>query len=207
MKIFCVGFQKTGTTSLGAALEILGYRTCGYHPFRDLSKHTDAERLPELIKERALDLLADHDAFKDTPWPLLYRECDVEYPGSKFIHVVRDEERWIESVVKDFGSHTNAIHAWIYGADAAAPQGREAVYLARYRRHNLEVCDYFKDRPNDFISLNMSEGEVNWENICNFLGHEVVDQAWPKLNKRASKRRRVFTERWKNRLLHLFKKS
>ncbi len=29
MKIFCIGFQKTGTTSLGRALELLGYRVCG----------------------------------------------------------------------------------------------------------------------------------------------------------------------------------
>lgn len=28
-KIFCIGFHKTGTKSLGTALDILGYRVCG----------------------------------------------------------------------------------------------------------------------------------------------------------------------------------
>jgi len=29
-KIFGIGFHKTGTHSLGAALEILEYKTCGF---------------------------------------------------------------------------------------------------------------------------------------------------------------------------------
>ena len=28
-KVFCIGFHKTGTSSLGAALKILGYKVCG----------------------------------------------------------------------------------------------------------------------------------------------------------------------------------
>jgi len=41
-KIFVIGFHKTGTSSLGAALEILGYTVCDAVGIQDIENETDA---------------------------------------------------------------------------------------------------------------------------------------------------------------------
>lgn len=200
-KVFCVGFQKTGTTSLGMALELLGYRVCGYHPFRDLTKEP-VEGMDEKILSRARQLLPEHDVFKDSPWPLLYEMCDRECPGSKFIHVTRDDDAWIRSVVRDFGDYPSTIRSWIYGP--GAPVGNEGTYLERYRRHNDEVRTYFEGREDQFISLHLDRGEVTWSNICSFLQRPVPDLPWPHANTAASKRRLKLRTRVLSRVRRLF---
>ena len=75
-KVFCIGFHKTGTTTMRAALEMLGYRVTGPNGTRD----------PEIAAklEAMVDRLAtEFDAFQDNPWPLVYRRMDAEWPGSR----------------------------------------------------------------------------------------------------------------------------
>lgn len=184
-KVFGVGFQKTGTTSLGTALDILGYSVCGYAPFRPFATTTDFSF--EELKLLAFELAEKHDAFKDTPWPILYRELDEKFPGSKFILVERSVDNWINSACKDFGTHPNEIHQYIYGVPY--PVGNEQVFIDRYIRHNEEVKLYFKDRPNNFLHLHLDKKEVNWENICNFLGFDTVQEPWPHANTMKDKKR------------------
>ena len=105
-KVFCIGFQKTGTTSLADFLGSLGYEIAGYEPFRDLSHRTVNKTQ---LADRALQVIQDYDGAQDTPWYVLYRELDEALPGSKFIHVVRDTDSWIKSVVGDFSNHSNTM--------------------------------------------------------------------------------------------------
>ena len=200
-KVFCLGFQKTGTTSLAQALELLGYSVCGYWPFRDLADYAQPD-LADVMSSRVDTLAQQYDAFKDTPWPLYYREMDKRYPGSKFILVTRNVDSWIKSAVVDFSDWPNAIHNHIYGVPY--PKGNELAWIERYERHNAEVIDYFQGRP-DFIHLHLNNGDVNWENLCGFLGHEVPDQPWPYKNSRARKQSRQILKRIKKKLLTLAK--
>ncbi|MCO6045356.1 hypothetical protein NG895_15700 [Aeoliella sp. ICT_H6.2] len=200
-KIFCIGFQKTGTSSLGKALEILGYRVCGYQQFRDLAA-VPVDDLGDRIQERATDLITQYDAFKDTPWPVLYQLCDRIYPGSKFIHVMRNEDSWIKSVVSDFGCYPNSVHTWIYGE--SAPLGNEDAYLKRYTKHNQEVMEYFSGRSTDYLRLDLNSGEVNWENICRFLDKETPEIPWPHVNTAKDKARRMLLQRIRGKLNSFF---
>jgi hypothetical protein len=185
-KVFGIGFQKTGTTSLGKIFDALGYKTASYHQFRDMADRDDLDW--EAVSTRALTLAADVQAAKDTPWPLLYRELDAAFPGSKFIHVTRDPEAWIQSAVKDFGTHPNALHQLIYGCPH--PQGYEAIWLDRYTRHNEEVAAYFKDRPGDYLHLRLEDG-VSYEAVCDFLGEARVSTGVPVANTRARKKMKM----------------
>lgn len=106
-KVFCLGFQKTGTSSVGLALERLGRSVAGYHPFRHLADQVDLDL--ERVWRIALPVAEAHDAAQDTPWPILYRRLDEAFPGAKFIHVVRDPGAWIDSVRTDFGNHRNQL--------------------------------------------------------------------------------------------------
>ena len=187
-KIFCIGFQKTGTSSLGRALDILGYNVCGYHPFK---VYADAEDLTlEIILQECCELAESHDAFKDTPWPIFYQELDQKYPNSKFILVVRETSNWINSVVKDFGQYPNAIHQLIYGV--SYPKTNESIWINRYEQHNKEVIDYFKNRSDDFLLLHLDQSESFWEKLCNFLELEIPNQPWPKVNTMRNKKSRLF---------------
>lgn len=66
-KVFIIGFQKTGTTSLEHALEHLGYRVYGGD--KNLMKFEDKEILKTYIKST----LKTWDAAQDMPWPLFYK--------------------------------------------------------------------------------------------------------------------------------------
>ena len=112
-KAFGIGFQKTGTTSLGVIFDKLGYRTAGYNEFRDLAAQSDLTWND--VKSRALRIATEVDAVKDTPWPLLYKELDMTFPGSKFIHIIRDPDAWLRSASNDFKTHPNSLHRLIYG--------------------------------------------------------------------------------------------
>lgn len=189
-KVFGVGFQKTGTTSLGTIFGKLGYRTAGYNEFRDLAGRDDLTWAE--VEARALKIAAGVDAAKDTPWPLLYRELDAAFPGSKFIHVTRSTDAWLKSAVKDFRAYPNAIHRLIYGSDG--PLGHETVWTERYERHNEEVAAHFADRPGDYLHIRLEDG-VTYEKVCPFLGEPLVGTGAPKANTYA--RKRLKTAWWK----------
>jgi hypothetical protein len=167
----------------------------GYWQFRDLADRSEVTTAD--LVERARLVVDQYDAFKDTPWPVLYQELDALYPNSKFIHIVRDSQRWIASAVGDFKSWPNPIHQAIYGS--AFPRGNEKAWVDRYERHNADVVEHFSGRSNDFISLNLERGEVNWESICRFLGYPVPDEPWPHANTAREKR-------WKTRWRKVLKR-
>ncbi len=174
-KVFGIGFHKTGTTSLGHALQLLGYRVCG-----GIGVHE-----PDIAVEAldlALQVAPRFDAFQDNPWPVLYRNMDCAFPGSRFILTERDIDSWWLSVSRHFGTHHTPMREWIYGA--GCPVGNESLYRERHQRHCTEVKAYFKDRPGDLCVMNFSKGD-GWEMLCEFLGCPVPDRNFPHLNKAA----------------------
>ncbi len=179
-KIIGVGFQKTGTSSLREALKVLGYRV----------KDTSSRPLIPILKgnyQKVLKMIRDYDALEDTPWYWIYQELDKRIPGSKFILTIRDEEAWYQSVSRHIGFLNNASHEWIYGREKGLPKDNKVNTLNIYRRHNKEVIEYFKDRPNDLLVVDFTEGE-SWEKLCSFLEREVPQVEFPHANKWQDKR-------------------
>jgi hypothetical protein len=171
-KVFCIGFHKTGTTTLAVALTELGYNVTGPNGIND--SDISANALP-----MAFDLVKRYDAFQDNPWPVIFKDVDTKFPGSKFILTVRTPESWIKSQVAHFGTRTTAMREWIYGA--GCPEGNEAIYLDRYNNHNKEVMEYFNDRPDDLLAMDLSQSD-GWDEICAFLGKEIPDTPFPHAN-------------------------
>jgi hypothetical protein len=173
-KVFCIGFHKTGTSSLDSALTRLGYRVTGPNGYEDPD-------IGEKLHELAAQLIDEYDAFQDNPWPLLYRWVDERVPGARFILTIRDEDAWLRSVIKHFGERVTPMRELIYGEGHGSPVGNEDLYLERYRRHNREVLDYFRGRD-DLLVLKLTEGE-GWERLCPFLGHSVPRAPFPHANR------------------------
>ena len=180
-KVFCIGFHKTGTTTLEVALKKLGYRVTGSFGTKD-------PNIADKVLDMAFRKVDDYDAFEDNPWPILYRELDSRFPGSKFILTRRPPEAWIRSQVKDFAGTETPMRRWIYGADAGCPLGHEDVYIERYQRHNREVLEYFSERPDDLLVMDLPE-DASWARLCGFLGHDVPDEPFPHANKASLSRK------------------
>jgi hypothetical protein len=181
-KVFGIGFHKTGTTSLGAALAALGYTTCdGAAAVRHAVGHAEMMRLLRAHElAPILEVAERYDGFTDNPWFILYRDLDAQFPGSKFILTVRDERRWIESAVRYFGESESDLRSWIYGA--ARPAGNEQRWLDRYREHIDQVKAHFRHRPDDLLVVDWEQG-CGWENLGTFLGRSTPSAPFPHLTK------------------------
>jgi hypothetical protein len=175
-KVFGIGFHKTGTTSLGVAFEHLGYHVChGASPLRAALGHRlMMHMLHDGYLKPIMRVAARYDAFEDNPWFLLYRELDRQFGGGKFILTIRDESRWLESATRYFGGTQSDLRVWIYGV--GHPAGHEQRWLDRYRRHNDDVKDYFRDRPNDLLVVDWERGD-GWAELSAFLGRSIPSPA------------------------------
>ncbi|MEO0473493.1 MAG: sulfotransferase family protein [Bacteroidota bacterium] len=191
VKVFGIGFHKTGTSSLGEALRILGYRNiANYTP--DLLPAIQASDW-----ETVYQFCDRHDAFQDNPWPLLYQQLDQRYPNSKFVLTYRPAEKWLQSVRKHFGGSSTAMREWIY-AGHGDPIGQESLYETTYRQHIEAVKTYFSDRPQDLLILDWAKAD-GWEKLCPFLDVPIPAKPFPHTN--AAKDRKAI-----NHLKHRIKK-
>lgn len=181
-KVFGIGLNKTGTTTLHECGKILGYRctSCSRSLLEDIVLRGDLRATKELADQ--------YDLFEDWPWPLIYKELDELYPGSKFILTVRKtKETWLNSLRSHALRTLPRLHCrkLAYGHDY--PQGHESEHVDYYERHNQDARDYFRNRPNDFL-------EVCWENgdgfaeLCAFLGCAIPDAPFPHANSAGSNR-------------------
>jgi hypothetical protein len=185
-RIFGIGMHKTGTTSLHHALRILGLDSAHWE-----NAHWAKAIWEEMRTSGTSRTLEKHYALSDLPIPLLYRELDDAYPGSKFILTTRNEASWIESV-KNHWSHehnkfrgswstdpfTHRVHRELYGQ-----KGFDAeIFLARFRQHNADVLEYFKYRrrdPQDLLVMDMDSGSSFWPELCDFLSKPIPSTSYP----------------------------
>jgi hypothetical protein len=202
-KVFVIGHNKTGTTSVEAALASFGY-LMGDQVAAELLLDDWAQR----HFGRLFELCRTADAFQDVPFSLwdTYRALDQAFPGSKFVLTVRNSsEEWYDSVVRwgrklvgAQGSVPTAeemrsfdyrapgwflrSHLLIYGVDEAHVYDRTR-YVAAYERHNEAVLDYFSGRADSFLVLNVSNAGA-LHSLGAFLGI-VVDPGvtMPHLNR------------------------
>ena len=203
-KVFCIGFNKTGTTSLEKALTTFGF-SLGNQPAAEML-------ITEYMEEkydRIIRFCHTADAFQDAPFSLpgLYKVLDKEFPKSKFILTVRDsDEQWYNSLIK---FHTklyssdknripneedlsNALYRYkglsletkkIYGYPEV-PLYDENKYREYYNNHNKSVREYFRNRDKDLLVLNVAENG-SYKKLADFLGVTNLEgnENFPWLNK------------------------
>lgn len=201
-KVFVIGRNKTGTTSLMFALRALGFRV-------------GDQRAAELLMEdwgrrdfrRLIRLVHTADVFQDVPFShdYTFQALDQAFPGSRFILSVRDDaQQWYESVIsfsiKRFGLGRLPTRAEIeaddYVSKGWAWRTRELIWgpglsdadiwdrerlVAHYERHNERVRNYFLHRPDDLLVLNVADPEA-MQRLCGFLGVPWRGQRMPLKN-------------------------
>ena len=173
-KVFGIGMFKTGTKSLGVALNMLGYHGL-YKPWfvlKDAQGRGDNwYRNPELwykyydkVKERA----NHYDAFSDAPWMFLYKQLNEWYPKSKFILTLRKDALTLAK---------SDICQWRGKRDTPSIQ----QFIDRYENHNKQVRDYFKNK-NNFLEMCFDKGD-GWKKLCKFLDKPIPKSKFPHVNK------------------------
>lgn len=201
-KVFCIGLNKTGTTSLQKA-------------FQDLGFHVGDQRVAELLYDRhyfkrefapIIQYCRTAQVFQDLPFscPYLFVALDQAFPGSRFILTVRrDADQWYSSITR--------FHGKLWGSDGRAPtaeQLRAAPYvrtgwaysliklhgtpesdpynkpalIAHYERHNADVQRYFADRPDDLLVIDVGAAD-SYQRFIEFLGIPSPFSAFPWENK------------------------
>lgn len=199
-KVFCIGRNKTGTTSVVRALQDMGYRL-GNQRAGGLLLEDWARR----DFRRIVDLARSADAFQDIPFslPFSYQALDAAFAGSKFILTVRSNaQACYDSVVRFHSAIVGKsvppraeelkafayVHpGWlwksqqlVYGATEKTLYDRE-TYMRHYVIHNLNVVDYFRCRPGQLLVLDLG-GPEPMQHLCSFLGIAFSGQSMPHLN-------------------------
>lgn len=180
-RVFGIGLHKTATTSLHKAFQILGFD----------SLHWGTGEAPriwnEMLHVGKSETLERFYSACDLPIPLLYKQLDKAYPGSKFILTIRDEDKWLKSVEGLYDPDLNPTH-WTWNTYPITNRLHTALYgrtdfdpttmIERYRRHNNEVMDYFLNRPQDLLVMWMDNG-AGWPDLCNFLRISIPEIPYP----------------------------
>ena len=176
-KIFGIGLNKTGTTTLGEMGKILGLRctSCNKKLLEDVVLRGDFERVKELVQK--------FDLFEDWPWPLIYKELDELFPGSKFIMTTRsNEEVWLRSLKKHSLKTSVRGHCRKLAYGFNYPHGNEIHHKNFYTTHIDEARAYFAGRDDDYLELCWENGD-GFEELCPFLGVDTPSIAVPHANK------------------------
>jgi len=213
-KIFCIGFNKTGTTSLTEYLQRLGYRSAHWvgkvdgilYEYRVIPHLDDKERVLDVLEP----VIDSFDALTDVPFPALYAELDQRYAGSKFILVTRDMNEWWISYAKhkilhrrkyaqlqpyehiQFNNYSDNEIVYFTNDD-------RDIFLDIHEKHVKNVVDYFRNRPDDFLQVDIDDPDIG-DKISKFLGRSC-DKPFPHLGKheandRHSRRLRGLWRRW-----------
>lgn len=203
-KLFCIGFNKTGTTSLERVLLDWGMRIPKQIEQEDILSNVISQGQYGTLKA----FCDDYDAFQDLPFSQssTFVACDALFPGSRFILTIRDPDSWVDSYIgyykKAFGlEHISEfteqvfrdqtlylkpgyIHSSLQSLLIEHQGGKPVVrwdlafdrefLMALYLRRNSEIRAYFSQRPNDLLELDLSS-EPDTGRLQRFVGIEAEE--------------------------------
>jgi len=201
MKIFCIGYNKTGTTSLSKIMNNNNIVSAPQTPFEynlESYFYKNYSTFTEMIKNDYYG----YTFFQDVPFslPNFYKILDKEFEGSKFILTIRDDENeWYNSLIsyykKIFTNFYNPenIGGYVYRGvifkllTHAYMSPRENPYDEKslkksYLKHIEEVKEYFKDRKNDLLVINLKDENVI-SKLEKFIDYKFINKEIPHLNK------------------------
>lgn len=187
-KIFCIGLNKTGTTSMKKAMEELNFK---------VGNQREAELLfDDWIKrdfKRLINYCKTAEFFQDAPFsfPYTFIAMDLAFPGSKFILTIRDDAvQWYNSLIRFHGKlwgngnvpptsedlkNANYIYPsfpfysrmHLHNVSERDPYNKD-ILIDYYKMHNKNVIDYFRHRSKDLLVLNIAEIDA-FKKLVDFL--------------------------------------
>ena len=200
LKVIGVGFPRTGTASLKAALEQLGIGRC-YHMIECLGRPSDWLHWADACDGKAVDweeIFKDYAATADAPGCHFYKELAVRYPAAKLILTVRDANRWFNSTqatilspgaTQRFAAAPPELSAMMHKLEwhphDASTHDRDRM-IARMRAHDDAV-----KRTIPASRLLVYEVAQGWQPLCKFLDLPTTDAPFPHVNSTEDFQRRI----------------
>lgn len=191
LAVIGAGYPRTGTASLKAALDQLGFGPC-YHMSELFTQPDHWPVWTAAMNGTTPDwdaLFAGYRSTADVPGCLFYRELAAQYPDAKVVLTTRDPDSW-------FTSTQNTVLGPIRASASVGPPPKflemmlaigwngsdpathdKAAMVARMQKHNAAVV---RDIPAERLLIwQTSEG---WDRLCAFLGVPVPDWPFPRIN-------------------------
>ncbi len=187
LKIFCIGLNKTGTTSMTRTFQVLGYQVGN-------------QRVGELLMDDYLDNTFENivsfcysaEFFQDLPfsYPETFKYLDQNFPNAKFILTVRDNsEEWYNSlynfhqkiffrgkkITSELMKSIKYVYqGWNYKVFKVYNTPDDDLYnkdilMKFYESHNKKIIDYFQDRNDKLLVINLKDQDA-FHKMINFLG-------------------------------------
>jgi len=206
-KVFVIGANKTGTTSMNKFLQDLGYRTGPQRRFEMLRHQYYDGDWQEILK-----IIHNYEAFQDVPFSkstnLFISKLRRLYPTAKFILTTRDDaSEWYASLIRfqrklRYGNKAEIEWCdvqkvryrglspersilYMHNMEVLEPTYKKAPYDQKvleswYDGYNERIMQLFKDDVN-FIRVNLKDHDST-ERIKTFLGKERSRATLLKLN-------------------------
>jgi len=207
-KVFVIGANKTGTTSMNKFLQDLGYRMGPQRKFELLAfDYFDGKW------ERILNIIKNYEAFQDTPFSKATNEFLLElqqrYPDAKFILSTRDDaSEWYHSLLQfhrklwfkdkaivdwkdvkevNYGTEGLLLHFMLSNHSLETlPDGYsklpydQEILEQWYNDYNSRIVKFFEGNAN-FIVVNLKDQNTT-DQLKEFLGHPTSRARIGRLN-------------------------
>lgn len=200
------GLPRTATSSLQAALESLGYNPCLHmaqiipHTERQellisASRETNAAKRQKQVHE----LVAGYAAVCDMPAVFFLADLLDMYPEAKVVLSVRpDTETWARSCAESLGFFFTKRFYWVgflwktdrlwYALNMRILEfsrerfGNGDIFSAVYaEKYNDDVRRVVEEKGGSVLEFRAEDG---WGPLCEFLGREVPDGPFPRVNEK-----------------------
>jgi hypothetical protein len=210
LRVIGAGLPRTGTTSMKAALERLGFGPC-YHMFEVFTHPDHVDRWLPVVSEPVVDwdrVVEGYLSTQDWPASHFWRELADAYPEAKVVLTVRDPHAWYPSL-RTLLTQGPAMPE-MASQEVPAPMGAAAAAIERLRpllnligrSHfgaDWSVGDDLADEDLVVAAFHRHAAAVKeslpaqrllvfdvrqgWEPLCSFLGVPApADEPFPHLN-------------------------
>ncbi|SEG97076.1 hypothetical protein SAMN05444920_110205 [Nonomuraea solani] len=208
LSVIGAGFPRTGTSSMKAALERLGFGPC-HHMFDIMTNPGLVDRWLPLAEGVKVDWDHVFEGYRSaTDWPAsaFWREQAEAYPEAKVVLTVRDPHAWYASMqtllaagpqrdlpddmpaevagvwenMQRLSPVLDHISRTMFDTDRPFREGLpdEESAVAAFERHSANVRASLP--PERLLVFDVREG---WEPLCRFLGVDVPEgEPFPHLN-------------------------
>ncbi len=200
MKVFCISYQRTGTTSVGRFLADHGLKVATYQVNRKNS-WTESWFQGDFESIFQSEDFKLHDAFEDDPWWCLefYKHLFHRFPHARFVHFQRDADRWFESMIRHSNGMTlgnTYLHSRLYQREndfARLPKEQQELsiyskkldmllplsdehrqqYISVYNARNNGILQFFRRFGPERLFHGRLEESDKWTRLGTFLGLTV----------------------------------
>ena len=176
-RVFCVGLNKTATSSFHEAVTVLGLESL-HHGGPEVER-----KISDAIASKA-PLLSNldprYDAFSDIgQLSRRYMMLDEQYPHSHFVLTVRPIEAWLDSRRRHVENNIRRKEAGEYTGRFVVVE--DDKWRQEWDTHVDKIRSYFSGRD-DFLEIDLTDAPT-WGPLCRFLGVAEPTAPFPWANR------------------------